>query len=308
MPSPRIGLALGSGAARGWAHIGVLQGLEEIGVKPDVISGCSAGAIVAGAYAGGNLQKLADWLVTLNRRTVLGFFDFSLLNGGVIAGERLFDFFRDHIGDSRIEDLPIPFTAIATELTSGREVWLNSGSLLDSIRASISLPGMFTPCRVNNEWMIDGGLVNPIPVSACWAMKAELVLAVNVNAGMIKANFQSDRETEEEETEEDDTSKTDQEPEEEKKSGKWDFGFFKKFTGENDTPGVFEVVNSSILIMQERITRSRLAGDPPDLLLMPRIGNIRLMEFHRAKEAIEEGRRCVEQSRQAILDIIELYY
>ena len=126
MGSPRIGLALGSGAARGWAHIGVLQSLEEMGVKPDVISGCSAGAIVAGAHAGGNLQKLADWLVTLTRRTVLGFFDFSFLGGGVITGEKLFDFFKEHIGDSRIEDLPIPFTAIATELTSGREVWIDS--------------------------------------------------------------------------------------------------------------------------------------------------------------------------------------
>ncbi|MFW6237330.1 MAG: patatin-like phospholipase family protein, partial [Desulfosudaceae bacterium] len=148
MTVPRIGIALGTGAARGWAHIGVLQALEEMGVRPAVVSGCSAGALVAGAYAGGNLQKLADWLVTLTKRTVLGFFDFNLLGGGMIAGERLFDFFREHIGDSDIEDLTLPYTAIATELASGREIWLNSGSLLDAIRASISLPGMFTPYRI----------------------------------------------------------------------------------------------------------------------------------------------------------------
>jgi len=298
MTSPRIGLALGSGSARGWAHIGVLQALEEMGVKPDVISGCSAGAIVAGAYAGGNLNKLADWLVTLNRKTVLGFFDFSIFGGGVITGEKLFDFFKEHIGDSPIEDLPLPFTAIATELDSGREVWLNSGSLLQAIRASISLPGMFTPCRINNEWMIDGGLVNPIPVSACWAMKAEVVIAVNVSAGIIRAHLQDNRfKDRKEETVATVTGK---------KSGRRETGFLKKFTGDNDAPGVFDVVHSSILIMQERITRSRLAGDPPDLLLLPRVSDIGLMEFHRAKEAIDEGRRCVERAGQAILDVIDL--
>jgi NTE family protein len=298
MNSPRIGLALGSGSARGWAHIGVLQALEEMGVKPDVISGCSAGAIVAGTYAGGNLQKLADWLVTLTRKTVLGFFDFSLFGGGVIAGERLFDFLKEHIGDSDIEDLPIPFTAIATELDSGREVWLNAGSLLDAIRASISLPGMFTPCRINNEWMVDGGLVNPIPVSACWAMKAEVVIAVNVSGGIIRAHLQGSRNKDEKgETETAEPGK---------KSGKRDMGFFKKFTGDSDAPGVFDVMHSSILIMQERIMRSRLAGDPPDLLLLPRVSDIGLMEFHRAREAIDEGRRCVERAGKSILDVIDL--
>ncbi len=299
MKSPRIGIALGSGAARGWAHIGVLQALEEMDVRPAVISGCSAGAIVAGAYAGGNLQKLADWLVTLNRRTVLGFFDFSLRSGGVIAGERLFDFFRDHIGDSQIEDLPLPFTAIATEMTSGREIWLTSGSLLDAIRASISLPGMFTPCCFGEEWMIDGGLVNPIPVSPCWAMKADLVIAVNVNGGVIRAHFQDDRKF--------NNSKDADSAAAEKQSGRRQFSFFKKLTGDNATPGVFDVVHSSIMIMQERITRSRLAGDPPDLLLLPRVNDIGLMEFHRAREAIEEGRQTVARARQAIGDLIDLY-
>jgi len=285
MAHPRIGIALGTGAARGWSHIGVLQGLEEMGVQPAVISGCSAGALVAGAYAGGNLQKLADWLVTLTKRTVLGFFDFNLLGGGVIAGERLFDFFREHIGDSNIEDLPLPFTAIATELASGREIWLNSGSLLDAIRASISLPGMFTPCRIGEEWMIDGGLVNPIPVSACWAMKAEVVLAVNVNAGVIRAHFQENREKDDAEPASENAS--------DKKGGKREFNFFKKLAGDNDAPGVLDVVHSSILIMQDRITRSRLSGDPPDLLLLPRVSQIGLMEFHRAArpDGISPGRR-----------------
>ena len=298
MGSPRIGLALGSGAARGWAHIGILQALEEMGVKPDAISGCSAGAIVAGAYAGGKLQKLTDWLVTLNRRTVLGFFDFSLLGGGVIAGERLFEFFKEHIGDSRIEDLPIPFTAIATELSSGREIWLNSGSLLEAIRASISLPGMFTPCRIAGEWMIDGGLVNPVPVTACRAMKAEVVIAVNVNGGIIQAHFQNDREKIEKAAKEDDHIG--------EKNGKHEFNFFKKLTRESQNPGLLEVVHTSILIMQERIMRSRLAGDPPDLLLLPRVHDIGLMEFHRARNAIDEGRQCVKRAAQAILEVIDL--
>ena len=299
MGSPRIGLALGSGAARGWAHIGVLQALEEMGIKPDVISGCSAGAIVAGAYAGGNLEKLADWLTTLTRRTVLGFFDFSFLGGGVITGEKLFDFFKERIGDSRIEDLPIPFAAIATELTSGREVWLNSGSLLAAIRASISLPGMFTPCRIDGEWMIDGGLVNPVPVSACRAMNTDLVIAVNINSGILRAHFQADRAKMQEARAEDGASESTED--------KKEFNFFKKLTRENDNPGVLDIVHSSIQIMQERILRSRLAGDPPDLLLSPRVSDIGLMEFYRAREAIDEGRRCVERCAQSIRDIIDLY-
>lgn len=299
MNSPRIGLALGSGAARGWAHIGVLQALEEMGVKPDVISGCSAGAIIAGAYAGGNLQKLADWLVTLTRRTVLGFFDLSFLGGGVITGDKLFDFFKEHIGDSRIEALPIPFTAISTELTSGREVWLNSGPLLAAIRASISLPGMFTPCRIDGEWMIDGGLVNPVPVSACRAMKADIVIAVNINSGILRAHFQGEPAKIKEATDENDDSAGNED--------KKEFNFFKKLSRENDNPGVLDIVHSSIQIMQERILRSRLAGDPPDLLLLPRVSDIGLMEFHRAREAIDEGRRCVERSAQSIRDVIDLY-
>ncbi len=298
MSAPRIGLALGSGAARGWAHIGVLQALEEMDVRPDVISGCSSGAIVAGAYAGGNLKKLADWLVTLTRRTVLGFFDFSLLGGGVIAGERLFDFFEEHIGDSPIEDLPVPFTAIATELTTGREVWLNAGSLLAAMRASISLPGMFTPCRIGGDWMIDGGLVNPVPVSACRAMGAEVIIAVNVNGGILQAQFPDSQGKEK--------TAPDREADCGEKEEKHEFNFFKKLTRESDNPGLLDVVHGSILIMQERITRSRLAGEPPDLLLLPRVSDIGLMEFHHAQHAIDEGRRCVERAHTAIRDVIDL--
>lgn len=296
MAIPRIGLALGSGSARGWAHIGVLQALEEMGVRPAVIAGCSAGALVGGAYACGHLQVLADWLVMLTRKKVLSFFDFKILGGGVIAGERLFDFFRNQIGDCVIEGLPIPFIAIATEMASGREVWLTEGPLLEAVRASLSIPGLMTPCRIGHEWMIDGGLVNPVPVSACRAMKAEVVIAVDVNDGLVRPPVRKVRD-EKVGPEESDNGRA---------NGKGEPRFFKKLTGENDAPGVFEVVHSAISIMQDKIVRSRLLADPPDLVLAPRVNDIGTMDFHRAEAAIAAGRRSVVRAKQSILDLIDI--
>lgn len=296
---PRIGLALGSGSARGWAHVGVIRGLAELGVEPDVVCGTSIGALVGGAYCAGHLDTLEEWIGRMDRREVLRYLDLNLLEGGgFIEGKRLVDFFRERFGDIDIDELDKSFAAVATDLSTGREIWLRQGSLLDAMRASFALPGLFTPARLEHRWVVDGGLVNPVPVSVCRALGAEVVFAVNLNADlmgrhMMRAGARAHGR---------------QEPggEEEEESG-----LFEKLSdeikhransllgagGPSETEvGLFDVIAGSINIMQDRITRSRMGGDPPDVVLAPRLARIGLMEFHRAAEAIEEGRAAVRRA------------
>jgi len=302
----RIGLALGSGSARGWAHIGVIKALHALGVQPDVIAGCSIGALVGGAYAAGHIDDLEEWLRTLRKKDVLGFFDVSLMSGGLIAGERLMNFFREYVGNAGIEALPVPFAAVATELSSGREVWLRTGPLIDAVRASISLPGIFTPVQLEGKWLVDGGLINPVPVSVCRAMDADVVIAVNLNGGLLGRHLP-------------DSTVTRSRPAAVREGGEppndltarlkngirsgLDTVWSQVWRSENDAPGLFDVLASAINIMQDRITRSRMAGEPPDLIITPRLEHLGLLEFHRAAEAIEEGASRTRQCAPGILQL-----
>jgi len=181
----KIGLALGSGSARGWSHIGVIHGLLEEGIDIDIVCGTSIGSIVGGALAAGALDKLDKWARELAWSDILGFMDVTLPRSGLIEGDRIAKFFRENLSDPNIEDLPLPFAAVSTDMSSGREVWLQKGSLIDAIRASISLPGIFTPFKQGERWLVDGGLVNPVPVSLCRAMGADVVIAVNLNSDIM---------------------------------------------------------------------------------------------------------------------------
>lgn len=304
--SPKIGVALGSGSARGWAHIGILRELEVLGIKPDVVCGCSAGALVGGVYAAGSLNELEAWALSLDWKEVISFFDIKLMGGGVIMGDRLFNFFREHVGGNvTIESLPILFGSVATVLETGREVWLQNGLLFDAIRASMSLPGVIQPVSHNNQWLVDGGLVNPVPVSMCRAMGAEIIIAVNLNSDIVGKHFY------------DKDSKKDVVPTE-PAAGKEEITISDKISksfkegidsiishmgyggARQKAPGLFDVLAGTINIMQDRITRSRMAGDPPDIILEPRLSHLGLMEFYRAEEAISEGRKCVLRMRDAI--------
>jgi NTE family protein len=182
----RIGLALGSGAARGWAHIGVIRELERNAIVPDVVCGTSIGSLIGAAMASGELERLEKWVRSLKWQKVISYFDLTM-SGGLIKGEKLFAFFRENFRDRDIEDLDTPFGAIATELASGREIWLREGSLFEAVRASISLPGLFTPVERDDQLLVDGGLVNPIPVSMCRALGADVVIAVDLNADLLSA-------------------------------------------------------------------------------------------------------------------------
>lgn len=304
--TPKIGLALGSGSARGWAHLGVLQALRDARVQPDVVCGASVGALVAAVYASRELDRFTDWALSLDRRKVFQFMDFRW-SGGMLKGEKLMAFLRQHFTDCGIDGCHLPFAAVATDLYSGAEVWLRQGSLVDAVRASIALPGLFTPVAARGRWLVDGGLVNPVPVSLARAMGADIVIAVDLNADIMRRRT-APVSLAVEEMGEDASAPT---------SRWWQKGWrsWRAGTGETEAippavptaavpesemPSVLDVAMNSVNIMQMRITRSRLAGDPPELLIAPRLAHLGLMDFHRAEEAIEAGRHA------ALLELPEL--
>ncbi|MDE1982501.1 MAG: patatin-like phospholipase RssA [Betaproteobacteria bacterium] len=288
---PCIGLALGGGSARGWAHVGVIRALEEAGIRPDLVCGTSVGAMVGAAYAAGELDRFEQWLLDMSLRDVFSFMDVSL-NGGMLKGDRLMEFFRTTFVDHPIEGLKMPFAAVATSLQTGAEVWLREGSTVDAVRASIALPLLFTPVQRDGVFLVDGGLVNPVPVSLARAMGADFVIAVDLSADIVGHRLH------------------DVEPEAapQQQSGGW-LGWVQDRLGmprkngepvQTRLPSVLEVMSSSINIMQVRITRSRMAGEPPDVTISPRLAHFGLFDFHRAQEAIAAGRLSVEASRHGL--------
>ena len=294
---PVIGLALGSGAARGWAHIGVIEALAELGIRPQVIAGTSIGAFVGAAHAAGQLPALKAWVQALGWKDILSFMDVTLGDAGLIQGDKLFDFVRQHIPGGRIEKLPLQFAAVATDLYTGQEVWFRQGPLLEAVRASIALPGLFTPLEHEGRWLVDGGLVDPVPISLCRAMGAEMVIAVNLNGGLVGRHFQLKqpaRERSEPGTGSWQAWSARIRESLNGKSSQWLTGLLGKSRRE---PGLFDVMAGSINIMQDRITRSRMAGDPPEVHLAPRLAHLGIMEFDRAEEAIAEGRAAVERMK-----------
>ncbi|MCG8672299.1 MAG: patatin-like phospholipase family protein [Pseudomonadales bacterium] len=300
---PKLGIALGSGSARGWAHIGVLQQLREMKIEPDVVVGCSMGAMVGASYVANNLDELEQWATELTWRDVFGLLDVHL-SGGLFEGRKLFEFIQSHMGSLTFADLQKPFAAVATDIETGREIWLRDGPIATAIRASASLPGVLTPYQTaKGRYLLDGGLVNPVPISLCKAMGADIVIAVNLNAEIVGKHLRNPRKlglwTDEfikDETVDDDT----QEQSEWLVKLSQVFGFEDQVTDDNNPPGMLEVVASAINIMQDRVTRSRMAGDPADLLLSPKLAHLGLMEFNRASEAIEMGRQVVRDAESQL--------
>jgi NTE family protein len=304
---PRIGLALGSGSARGWAHIGAIRALEERGVKPDMVCGSSVGALVGAAYASGQLDKLEQWCTGLAWTTVVRLMDLSW-SGGLIRGARLFNLFNTILDDVEIDELPVPYGAVATELGSGREIWLRHGKMLDAVRASCALPGIFRPAVRDGVLLVDGGLVNPVPVSMCRALGADLVIAIDLSWG--KLGVYRDRTRDKSGGKDalrdalpDGTVELPVAPREMPgwlgRLGRgWMARTAKKVeeqVREIKMPSILEVFTTSLDIVEMRVARSRLSGDPADVLLTPLLPGFGTMEFHRAKEAIEEGRASVER-------------
>jgi NTE family protein len=284
---PKIGLALGSGSSRGWAHIGAIRALEARGVKPDIICGSSVGALVGGAFASGELERLEKWVTGLAWTTVVRLMDITW-RGGLISGNRIFTVFRNNLFEKRdIADLPVKFGAIATELATGREVWLQHGDLLDAVRASCAIPGLFAPVVRDGVVLVDGGLVNPVPVSMCRALGADIVIAVDLSWG--KLGPYKDKGG---------SGGLEIPPQQQQHDPSWIGRLLRrprKEVDETRIPSIFEVFNTSLDIVEQRVARSRLAGDPADVLITPLLPHFGTMEYHRSTEAIAEGRAAVER-------------
>jgi NTE family protein len=303
---PLIGLVLGSGAARGFAHIGVVHALIDHGITPDIIVGTSIGALVGGCYANGQLDDLEGWARSLTLRRIIGYLDVRIGGSGLIGGGRLAKRLTEAIGATSIEDLPVRFAAIATEVGTGHEIWLTRGSLSLAMRASYALPGVFPPVRLGGRWLVDGALVNPVPVSAARAFGARVVIAVNLDAdrfarGATIASHGSDASDE----------TPDPSPGTPRKGFLGLGGMFgaeralkrQMFAGDA-RPGFSTVMIEAFNIMQDRLTRMRLAGDPPDIHITPHIGHIGWLDFHRAEEAIAAGKAATEKALEPIVDTI----
>lgn len=304
--TPRIGLALGSGSARGWAHIGVIEALAQLGIRPSVVAGSSIGALVGAAYCGGELAELKSWVLGLGRLEVMRMLDWSMTGGGLLHGRRALNLFNERLASQTLETLSPRFAAVATDLGTGREIWLTQGPILDAVQASIALPGLFKPVRSEGRWLVDGGLVNPVPVSVCRALGADVVIAVNLN-GDILTRRQRTAPTSSAIVPADSPITASEPGSPRWYPRNWISFFHSDNSGSTSAPpGLFDVTTTAINIMQDRITRSRMAGDPPDWQVAPRLGQIGLMEFHRAAEAISEGHAAVERSQEELTRLLGL--
>lgn len=294
----KIGLALGSGAARGWAHIGVIQQLNKLGIKPDVVCGSSIGALVGAAYVAGNINKLQDWVTKLDKLKTARYFTINRSLRGFVNKDRFSHFLDEYVvsAEKRIEELEKPFATVATDLNTGREIWNTEGRVMDSVMSSISLPGLFPAIKQDERWLIDGGLVNPVPVSVCRALGADVVIAVNLNSDIVGKHFRAESP--------DKISEKEKEPENPSLTTRFT-NVIADYTvnlfdsdDENEAPDLMESIAASINITQDRITRSRMAGDPPEIILSPRLSQIGILEFYRGSEAIEEGKASVDRHQR----------
>jgi len=286
----KIGLALGSGSSRGWTHIGIIKELATLGITPDIVCGTSVGAMVGAAYVMGNLEKLENWACSVTRLDVAKFLDINMSMTGFVHKKRFHEFLNDYIAgdDDLIEDQEKTYAAVSTDMESGREIWSTEGPMIQAVWSSMSLPGLFPAIRNDHRWLIDGGLVNPVPVSVCRALGADVVIAVNLNGDIVGKHFQKSSALKVENN---------------SIGGKLselvkeytNLSLFEAKEDDEQTPGLLNAIAASVNITQDRITRSRMAGDPPDIMISPKLSDIGLLELYRAEEAINKGRECVQR-------------
>jgi len=300
---PVLGLALGGGAARGFAHIGIMRTLLANGIVPDVVVGTSIGAAVGGAYAADRLDALEGWARSLQGvRNILGYLDIRLDGSGLIGGEKLASRLEEAIGETLIEDLPMKYASVATEVRTGHEIWLTRGRLVEAMRASYALPGIFSPVMIGDRWLVDGALVNPVPVSAARALGAEIVIAVNLSTDIFthSTTIHAHGATPTQVAEETPAKRRFPRIFSPERTVK------REFFGTAARPGISSVMIDAFNIMQDRITRARLAGDPPDLLITPRVGQFGWFDFHRAEDLIAHGARAAERALESIQEAIDV--
>lgn len=326
----KIGLALGSGASRGWAHIGVIQALEDLGIHIDIVAGCSIGAYVGSAYASGRLDELSDWVKSLTEWQVFALMGVGFYRGGLVSGLKVFKALQDNFAFEEFSELQKPFAAVATDLYSGREVDFTQGSVIEAVRASCAIPGLFPPVCVDNRWLVDGGVVNPVPVNLCRMLGADIVFAVNLSADFRPQSLiQNQQEHEKNQQKTSDffkrsqaqiqswfkksPTKPDDNEDLDNQASQDEVDLLKQVNDGEDlndsnknnpqalpAPSILNAMSGSLDILQARVTRSRLAGDPPDILIEPQLRDFGMMEFYRASELIEEGRNSVNRIAEQI--------
>lgn len=311
----RIGLVLGSGSSRGWAHIGVIEALEEAGFPIDYIVGCSIGAYVGAVYAAGGLQSLKDFVLKMDGKKVFSYFDVVFPRSGLLnATKKLKELFFMHTEATEFSDLRIPVLMVATDLQTGEKVILKSGKLLDALRATMSVPGLFAPARIKDRWLVDGGLVDPVPVGVARVEDGDMVIAVDLSGAIAsrqKTAVKARRKKRKVES-----------PAEERRS--YPVELMNKLSGyyqnaeaefkakigellqqETSAPDIIETVTTSIAIMQRKINRINLAVDPPDILIEPRLGELKMMDFDQVAHAIEEGYIAAKEKIEDVRNLFE---
>ena len=311
-PHKTVALVLGSGSSRGWAHIGAIEALEEEGIPIDFISGCSVGSYVGAIYASGSLASLKDFVLSMDGQKVFSYFDVVFPRSGLLDGtKKVAELFSMHTAVQRFSELNIPVMMVATDLQRGEKVVLRSGNLLQALRATMSVPGLFAPARVKGRWLVDGGIVDPVPVGVARATEADVVIAVDLNSGIVSRRMKTPKKNEVEKP-------VPEEP-------KFKSELLTKLTDYYETaesnfknkinellgrdanmPDIIDTVMTSINIMQERITRINLAVEPPDILIQPRLGALKMMDFHQVKSAIEEGYIGVKEKMEDIKSLLEI--
>lgn len=301
-PGRRVALVLGAGGARGLAHIGVVQAIEARGYQIAGIAGASMGALVGGIYAAGRLEEYSEWARGLERGDVLRLLDFAFGFPGLIRGERVIGALRELVGDHLIEDLPIPYTAVATDLASQREVWLNRGKLFDAIRASIAIPMIFTPQLLDGRELVDGGLLAPVPIAATRQMRVDRVIAVDVNGPVSWMNTKLEPRPEEIAAghgNDDSTEALDEDQPgslRERMAALWEGLGRGNDAKPEKSRGVMDLMSRSLDTMQAHMARVQLAQDPPDLLIQLSRETATFYEFWRASELVEKGREAAEKA------------
>lgn len=286
----RVSLVLGSGGARGLAHIGVIRALEERAVEIASISGCSIGALIGGIYAAGKLDEFERWVLAISKMDMVNLLDISWARDGLVKGDKLMSTLTQLVGDQSIEDLPMPFTAVAADIRNEKEVWLNSGLLSDAIRASISLPLFFTPVAYNDVYLIDGGVLNPVPIAPTFNDDTDLIIAVNLGGPPAEPNRKPDDEA-------DGTAA-------ESTIGKKIAGFIRDLRSDDDsgdTLGAYAVADQAFDAMQGAIARQKLAAYPPDVTIEFARNACGTFDFDRAREIIELGRNRAAERLDALL-------
>lgn len=336
----KVGIALGSGAARGWSHIGVIQALEELGVNIDIIAGCSIGAYVGAAYSHGKLPALSDWVQNLTEWQVISLMGVGFQRGGLVSGQKVFAALDQLFTAPTFDQLDKPFAAVATDLYSGKEVDFRQGSVVEAVRASCAIPGLFPPVLLNNRWLVDGAVVNPVPVNMCRLMGADIVIAVNLSADFrpqsLSGNSVDHGNNQKKTSDFFNRSKSQikQWFSKDNKSATNQESNLNTLTDMNQSllndacneildpvnigsinqsenldqppqnvppaPSIINTMTGSLDILTARVTRSRLAGDPPDILIEPQLRDFGMMEFYRASELIAEGQNSVKRIAQQI--------